>query len=332
MLRITALLSLSLVALGGANAGNITAIDLNTVVGSVANSCPTGSAVGGTCAATNVNFSSGSYLNNLFSTIVQSGAPTPGPTAQFPTNAGLTGTPFILDTSANNSPNNTYQSPNNAGNNTSIVIDMGGFTGANATAGLFGIDKIWTMIQSNGQAFNFQGVTITLNGVASDGVTAITDQIQFKEGRDYRSTLSTGIACTDANSVNGAATATGTACAGMSSDLAQVSGTETQTVGGATNTVITYNSVFGGALAGKDYYLDVQEIDLPGFGNTGSFVNGYLDSITIANSAPNNSTSSRLMFSALTVDQATPEPGTVFLLGTGLGLLAFLKLRSKATA
>jgi hypothetical protein len=328
MLRISAILGLGLAALGGANAATVfapTAIDLTKALVGVG-SCATAA-----CTPTVSTYNTGQYMNTLFTTPLPT-APPPTPSGglqPYPTNTGITTLPLILNQqSATYGNYDTYYSANAINTDTTIVVDLGGFTGANATAGLFQVDKIWTMIQGTFENFGTQGITITLNGVAADGTTAISDQIQFKAGRDYRATNSTSVSCTDANASGGA---TASSCTGASSDTAQVSGSETQTVGGATNTVITYNNVYTGTNV-NNYYLDVQEIDLPGAGNTGSFATGYLDSITIANISGTGTTKERMLFSGLTVDQAVPEPSTYLLFVAGLGIVAFVAMRRKKLA
>jgi hypothetical protein len=179
------------------------------------------------------------------------------------------------------------------------------------------------MIQATGGAYGFQGITVTLNGV-TPGDVAVTDTINLTAGVDYRGTNSSTAlpSCTDANS-NNPTKSVGTACTAQSSDAAQVSGTDSSPGGSGGNTVVTYNNVFGTETkSGTNYYLDVQELALGTH-----FAGDYLNSITITSDSPSGG-KERMLFSGLTVDEA-PEPGTSALLGIGLGLAAFWKIRGR---
>jgi hypothetical protein len=162
------------------------------------------------------------------------------------------------------------------------------------------------MIQANLEASGWQGVTVTLNGVTPLGA-AVTDTIDLTAGTDYRSTASSQtVGCTDAG------------CG-----TTQASGTDSSPGGSGGNQVVTYNNVFGTqTLGGTSYYFDVQELELGSH-----FAGDYLNSMTIANVAA-SSGKERIVFSGLSVDEA-PEPGTVALLGIGLGLIALWKIRSQ---
>jgi hypothetical protein len=176
------------------------------------------------------------------------------------------------------------------------------------------------MIQANGEAYGFQGVTVTLSGYAVGG-SAITDTVDLTAGVDYRGTKSNStVICTDANSVT-------SSCAGANSDTAQVFGTDSSPGGTPGNTVVTYNNVYGGQTSGiRNYYLDAQELELGGI-----FAGAYLDSVTITNDSPSGGDGT-ILFSGLTLNQdspVVPEPSTIALLGIGLSLGAFLKIRSR---
>jgi hypothetical protein len=325
---------LGFVGLGGASAATIfapTAIDLTKQPANVA-TCNTPPA----CTPTAGTFTTGTYENQLFSNLYPAGtgAPTPvGGLQPFPTNTGITTLPLIIDSQPASPYNDVWYSTSTANRTSALVMDLGGYTGANPTAGLFEVDKVWTMIQGNIENFGTQGVTVTLKGVAADGSTPITDVIALTAGIDYRGTSSANsVTCTDANALNGASA---TSCASDSSETAQVSGTDSNPGGAlstAGNTVITYNNVYSGSASGTNYWLDVQELDLPSLGNTGSFAGGYLDSITITDTsgASGSGTQQRVYLSALTVDQATPEPGTISLVAVGIGLLGLGRLRVRA--
>jgi len=305
MSRITAVFILSLVALGGANAASIftqVGNDITTDL-SLAN---VGTCTGAGC--TPASFTSGTYMNQVF-TGTSNGIPSPGPNAQNVT-TGTGTTPFVFDSQSNG--HDTLYAANSTN---SVVVDLGTCTGvvANlATCGLFSIADVYTMIQANAENFGFQGVTISLNGTTANGLNNIQDTVTLTAGVDYRGSSNAaantfGVICTDANS-------TGQNCAGQTSDTASSSGFD------ATNNVATFNNVFGPDTNGvNNFYLDVQELEL---GNT--FTGAYLNSITITSAA-----GERMLFSGLTLQTATPEPGTIGLLFGGGALLAALKLRRR---
>jgi len=302
MLRLTAILTMSLVAVGGAYAGNIAIpVDLTTALVGVG-SCSTFN-----CTPSVSTYNSGTYMNSLFSTTIPTGTPTTSSSPQNVT-TGTGTTPFILDAQTASPFNNSYLSSNTANGDTTIVVDLGSYNSSgpnnvsNNTSGIFGIDQVSTMIQANLETSGWQGITITLSGYAANGTTAISDVIQLTSGTDYRGTSSSQAANTIDNGVS------------------HSGGTNSN------DSVETYQSQFGGTLSGTTYYLDVQEIDLAALGGTNPFLNGYLDSVSIASVAQNGG-KQRIMFSGLTVESATPEPGTVALFGLGLACIAYWKFR-----
>jgi hypothetical protein len=99
--------------------------------------------------------------------------------------------------------------------------------------------------------------------------------------------------------------------------------TDTNPGGSGNNSVVVFNNVSSGTSGTTSYFMDVQEIT----GLNNYFVGGYLNSITIANVAPNGAIV-RDVFSGLTIDQA-PEPGTVVMFVFGLGLIGFWKVRNR---
>jgi len=236
---------------------------------------------------------------------------------------------FILaaQSGAVNTGDDEYLSTGTKGLDTSILVDLGTCTGTSPSSacGLQDVDDLYTMIQASG-TYGFQGVTITLNGVAANGTTPITDVIDLTSGIDYRSVNSALAAtCTDANS-NNPTNNVSTACTVQNSDTASVSGTDSSPGGTGGNTVITYNNVLGAETSGAtNYYLDVQELELGT-----NFLGGYLDSVTITNDST-STTKNQIAFSGLAADEIdpAPEPGTVALLGIGLGLVAFRKIRGR---
>jgi hypothetical protein len=315
-MRITAVILMSLAAVGAANAAGIFTVVGNDITTNLA-LANIGTCAGAACTPAPAAFGTGgSYMNTTFVSTSNS-VPTVSPNAQNVTTGSGT-TPFVIANTSNNSSNSdTFLSTNSTN---SLVVDLGtcsGVVASLATCGVFNIANVYTMIQANVATYGFQGVTITLNGTTANGLTALTDTVNLTEGTDYRSTSSAGgVNCTVANS-------TGQSCAGQTSTTASSTGTD------SANGVTVFNNVFGPDSNGAmNWYLDVQELGL------GSIFTGgnYLNSITVTSAA-----GERMMFSGLTLQtaatsSATPEPGTVVLLSSALAGLAFLKVRRSRNA
>jgi len=223
--------------------------------------------------------------------------------------------------------------PGNSSGNQSKTLDVGNYTGASDTSGVFGVDQIWTMLNDIDGSIGYQGITLTLAGYQANGTTPITETIDLTAGVDYRSVGQTSvpnnnIACDVANA--GALTTVGTNCTGHTSSTAKTSGTDstynsTNVSEGVSITV--YNNAYttqDTLTPGPDnYWLDVQDIVLGS-----SFLNGWLNTVTVT-SNDGTGTQEKAILSALTVDQdsaATPEPGTVVLLtAAGLGGLVLFR-------
>ncbi len=311
MRRLVLIFGLTLVALGGAVAGTIVPVNLTTspvYVGTCTSPCTP------TASATNVG---GTFESTLFSNVDKAaGAPAPSSSPQNVTTAGSGTIPFILAAQSASPFDDTFLST--TGQSNALVVDFGSCTGlgAGTNCGLFNVDDVYTMIQANGEAFNTQGITITLTGWnPNTPLLTVTDTINLTAGVDYRGWTNGGtVTCTDANATSNSS------CSGANSDTASVSGTDSSVGGG--NTVVTSNNVFGAQTLGStNYYLDVQSLELGT-----NFLGDYLNSITITNS-PTSGTE-KLLFSGVSVDEV-PEPGTVSLFGIGLGLIALWSIRGR---
>lgn len=307
MLRTIKFLSLSLMGIGIASAGYIpTAVDPTVTYGAQ------GSCSGNGCSPA-LTFATGSYNNSLFSSTYKNGySPALGSSTQSVTTESGS-VPFLLENQSNG--NAEWYSAAGSGKTSDLVLDMGGFTGGVGSTmtptGLFSVDKLWTMIQANGEVAGSQ-ISITLNGLNSSN-TAVSDTIVLTAGTDYRGSSNTASVTSDAaGSGNGQSTAAGSLSNG--------------------NQVYVSNNVFGtlGPDAGSGnayYYLDVQEIDL-----TNAFVGGFLDQIVISGYSAGTQ---RIAFNGLSVDQAspaTPEPATIVLLGAGMALIGLCKLKGNSSA
>jgi hypothetical protein len=227
------------------------------------------------------------------------------------------------------------------GSITSVVtrtVDVGNYTGSGApsnTSGALDPDQIWTMINDLYGAAGYQGVTLVLSGESLSG-TAITETINLEDGIDYRSigyngggadlssSIQYAVPCDIANI--GSATL-GTNCSGATSPTTAGSATDSRSGLSATAgvSVTVYNDVFQTSdTFGNNYWLDVQDINLGG-----AFNNAFLNTIEIESNG-SSSKSEQVVLSAITVDSAAPEPGTIVLFGTGLaGLVVLQRRRSK---
>ncbi len=311
MLRTVALVGLIISTVGGAVAGTVVPVNLTTSTVYM-NTCNTANCTPNLTGTASTN----TFLNSLF-TAVYPGTSAPSPSST-PQNAAepSTGTPFIL--AAQTGGDDQFLSSNAANMDTEISIDLGSCTGIDQTTGcgVSNVASLYTLLQGTG-AFGYQGIVITVTGENSGG-QAIDDTIDLTSGIDYRSTKSTINQPCDV--ANPSTTAPGTTCANMSSDTAQTSGTDSApggTLPGATVTV--YNNAYGAlqnSANGRNYYFDVQNIGLGGL-----FLNGgVLDSVSIENLSGSSAT--QVVFNGLSLNTATPEPGTFTMFGIGAGMVA----------
>src|SRR5580658_4401309 len=127
MFRFYSILIAALMVAGLAHAGFI-ATNLATAQGSIS--------VTGSSTATITGTGTSTFVNTLFSSTITSPGilPTTEPTAQFFGNSSINNVPFVLDT--NSAGDGEYVGSGATSTTTSLVIDMGGYTGANPTAGI----------------------------------------------------------------------------------------------------------------------------------------------------------------------------------------------------
>jgi hypothetical protein len=245
----------------------------------------------------------GTFENVLFTNLFVANPPTPGTSPQT-----IGPTQVILAQQAVAPNNDMFISANTAGLDTTLQVDLGSCTGLSpsTTCGIFNPDAAYLILNENGAASLNSVITVTFSGLNSLG-TAVTDTVLLVNGTDVRGTTSAQQnTCT---------------IAGCGTSPSQA--TDSTPGGSGNNSVTVFNNVSSGTSGTLSYFMDVQEIT----GLNNYFVGGYLNSITIANVAPNGGIV-RDVFSGLAIDQA-PEPGTVVLFGTGLGLIVFWKVRNR---
>jgi hypothetical protein len=321
MFRIFSVSIAGLMVVGLSHAGSVGYVttDLATAKGSITTNPGSTTTITGTGAST--------FVNALFSATMPAGTtpPTPSSAAQFfTTNSGVSSVPFMVDENA--AGDTDYLNTSTTNTVTTLVMDMGGYaSGGAATSGIFSVSALYTMLQGTLEESGWQGIDVTLTGINSVG-SAISDTFNLTAGTDYRNPNS-GLAspqaiCTDANP----------GC--TSSNAATVPsspGSESQNIAtGTSGTVRTFNDAFLTSNGSNSYWLDVQELDLPGSG-TNSFVGGYLDTVSIANDSGSAATKQRMTLTGLTAEtvSATPEPASFFLLSTGLGVIIISGLRRR---
>jgi hypothetical protein len=240
--------------------------------------------------------------------------------------------PFdIASGGANDNSANNVWAPGSAAGAVSKTIDVGNYSGISNTSGIDDVDKIWTMLNDWYATAGTQGIVLTLNGFQNNGITPITETIDLTAGVDYRSIASSGVTNnpTPCDVANIGTATLGSNCSGDSSETAQSMGIDGSY--NATNvsegvSIKVFNNAFTTTdLLANNYWLDAQAITLGS-----SFLNGWLNSITITSNDGVTGLAEKSILSAVTVDStlaATPEPGTVTLLLVGLSLVGFFKLR-----
>jgi hypothetical protein len=257
MLRAIRFAVIGLASLGAANAAGIytpTPVNPTTTYGA-SSSCS------GVSCTQSLTFATGSYYNTVFSSTYKNGfQPTLQSTAQN-VNTQSGSIPVVVNNESNG--NGDWVSAAGTNKTSELVLDLGSYTGTVGSTmtnqGVFSVDKIWTMLQANGEVAG-SSISITLNGLNSLGA-AVSDTIVLTAGTDYRGTSNTASVVSDAAGTgNTQATAAGSLSNG--------------------NQVYVSNNAFG--TLGPDtgsayYYLDVQEIDL-----TSAFIGGYLDQVIIS--------------------------------------------------
>jgi len=232
-------------------------------------------------------------------------------------------------------PDNNYLAPATAATGVqSITIPVGVF---NADAAYVMLQDYWSWSNTAPTlVFNFS------SSASNDLNPSIHDTIQL--GSSTTNLVRASLDCTNTTSQTNLPCPAQTANGHTINAGSPITSPTTTTIGNATVSQSTiwdasYQAVSGSGVgpyrsSGGDFtngsaMLDDFEV------NWGSaYAGDYLVSITVETASGNASNVSRLALSAITVDQAsqvqsTPEPTTVALLLSGLGLFGFARLRRK---
>jgi hypothetical protein len=313
MYRIFVVTGLACITFGGAYAGTVVPINLaQQQGGSSACTSTTNSCTPPTVTSTAVGFE-----NTLFSAFVPSD-PNGSPSNVASTPPDGPGS-YIPGAQASNGDDAFQYFLAGSGKQgaDSLLIDLGSCGGASGfstlasgSCGLANADYLYTMIQG-GNSYGTPGITVTVLGVNASG--AQSESFTLIAGVDYRITNSTqsGANCTAANTV------TAGTCAG-STDTSVASATDPNN-----SNITVFNNVYGPQTqGGNDYYADVQQLSLGSL-----FQGGDIDQVLIQYTSQNSGLKA-LTLSGLSVDE-TPEPGTIVMLGIGVGLIGLWKIRSQ---
>jgi len=340
MYRITSFAAVAICSVMVASAGQIQIGGVNglsnayiTAPNTIAGQNTTGCAGGGTCASGSVGvYTEQNYDNVLFAGATNSGTP-PTPYATYNQTTAEQGSltdsvnnikfSMIDDGSTSSASNNFWQ-----GTQANCVSGSGC---ANPTitipVGIFGVTDVWALLNtelSNAGVLNTTAITFTFGSQANGGTT---DPITIKLSESAASNTPTGemqnaVDCVPASSCT---TASGPTLAGPT----VLSGISVYT--GNVYTSLYNNGAltgYSGATSGN-IVLDDSGFFFNGLsltGGLGTNLTSYLVSVTVKEAGSVNGVSEGL--SAITVD-TVPEPSTVFMLLSGLGVIGFARFRRK---
>jgi hypothetical protein len=225
---------------------------------------------------------------------------------------------MINDGSSSNATNNVWTS--NTSGTLSITVPI------NVAA----VQNVYVMLND---LYGYAGENASISFNFASGADVITLADLVNGTGAVRSTLD----CTSATGTVSCPATTNTGSHTVSASLPSL--TNTNTSGDATivtraiwngsYTIVAGGSTipYGNATSGSSGNVMLDEL---AFSFSTNYGNTTLNSITITTDAGNAGGNSRLALSAITVATATPEPSTIALFGTGLGLFGFVRRRRGA--
>jgi hypothetical protein len=338
--RITNISLLAIASIGLASAGQIQVGGTNGLTSTyIASGCSGSTCVAGTTAsATEQN-----YDNVLFSGAVN-GATAPTPYAGYSTSTANAGT--ITDSAADGGAGVTFSMIDN-GTTSGASNNYWSLLGTSAPTvvvpiGVFGVTDVWTMLNTylaQAATTGNRDLIVTFNfGTTSNATTTQAVKVVLQNTNNSATASGSSQNAVDCTPVTGA-------CGGVASP-ASGSPLSSQTIantqaGGSGSVLVESDQVFAsaytsasGAYSGSTGSIDLNDqgfffnsgISLSSLGAGDNPLNTYLVSISIRDNTASTGAGSAL--SAITVD-TVPEPSTVFLLLTGLGVIGFTGLRRR---
>jgi len=230
-----------------------------------------------------------------------------------------------VNTQASNQSNNYWQSLGTGATTDTMVIPIG----------VFDVTDVRTMLDNQFGTLGGNDTTVTFNfgstSNATSGLTTITVSLNDVDNNGHGE-LRAAVSCTAGTSV----------CFGSGPNPKSnpVEGTIINGVTvneGLVYNTFTYNTIPGSQLfyTGSSLVGKVKLDDQQFVFNNPALTNDWLVSMTVSENlantyASNNSAPSETALSAITVDTATPEPGTVLLFLSGLAGLGIARVRRRS--
>lgn len=294
---------------------------------------------GSPCASAiaNANTQKGNYVTQLFAGATGLGQAAPDAVGSVSSVGGQLTSNFV-GSSGSAIKYDLMNAPNGAsgysGNSVcTFCIDANFWTEFGTTndllipVGLYNVDSVFTMLNDYWGVQGNQSITVTFCfSATSNGACVNTVAVGLTDGVEIRAAvndtnsfgIATGLAASTSNvSGSGVNVKTGTVFS------TTIAGIPSLLPTGSAN-----NSPWAGAGAGS-VNLDEQQFIF----TSAQYAGLYLASIDLKNtgtgwSSTNNATASRYALSAITIDQA-PEPSTVLLVLTGIGVISLGRLRRR---
>jgi len=216
------------------------------------------------------------------------------------------------------------------GTSTGTVSGVATTTSLIVPVGVFGVDKVWTMLNDYWGEIGAQNTSVTFNFGTTSNQTSGYDSVKFTltNGNEIRDAVDcSGVSTTPAPDATHTTQYTAAGCR-------QYAGTTT-----SANTANAFHSAYNGDTnASSAYFFTSGSVNLDDqlFTFSAARQGEWLDSITISNTgglAGIIPATSRTALSAITVDTTvvvpTPEPGSIMLILSGIGAIGVSRIRRR---